>query len=154
MSQIDSPFGWLKEEMTYPRAYIAVTINYFRIVEWLALQVERDFSTVTASLIYFLRRVYIRWIWNVWWFIGGRKCSPVVHIDLQWLGVEILQRAGLGYSSVSPIWVLSSVIQTLIAKDGFSPCLCSSTGVPQFGQNFIVSGQYSTRLLRRNGVFY
>ena len=40
--------------MTYLTAYIAVAFNYFDIVEWLALQIERDFSTVTASLIHFV----------------------------------------------------------------------------------------------------
>ena len=81
--------------MTYPRAYIAVAINNFKIVEWLALQIERDFSTVTASLIHFLGHVDIGWIWNVWWFIGRLKSSAVVHIDLQWLRVKIMQGAGL-----------------------------------------------------------
>lgn len=131
--------------MTYPRAYIAVAINYFDIVEWLALQIERDLSTVTASLIDFLRRVDIGWVWNVWRSICGRNCSPVVHIDLQWLGIKILQGAGLNVSSVSQIWVLLSGIHTLIEIDGFWPCLCPNTGVPQFGQNFIVSEPYSTR---------
>ena len=131
--------------MTYPRAYIAVAINNFKIVEWLALQIERDFSTVTASLIHFLGRIDIGWIWNVWWFIGRLKSSAVVHIDLQWLRVKILQGAGLELSSISQIWMLLDGIQTLIAIDGFSPCFCPITGVPQFRQNFIVSEQYSTR---------
>ena len=87
--------------MTYLTAYIAVAFNYFDIVEWLALQIERDFSTVTTSLIHFLRRVNIGWIWNIWWFIGRLKSSAVVHIDLQWRRVKILQGAGLKYSSVS-----------------------------------------------------
>ena len=136
--------------MTYPRAYIAVAINYFDIFEWLALQIERDLPTVTASLIDFLRRVDIGRVWNVWRSICGRNCSPVVHIDLQLLRIKILQGAGLDISSVSQIWVLISGIQTLIEIDGFWPCLCPNTGVPQFGQNFIVSEPYSTRRFVKN----
>ena len=130
--------------MTYPRAYIAVAIHNFKIVEWLALQIERDFSTVTASLIHFLGFVDMRWIWDVWWFVGRLKSGAVVHIDLQWLRVKVLQGAGLELSSISQIWMLLSGIQTLIAIDGFSPCFTPITGVPQFGQNFSVSEQDST----------
>ena len=50
----DNPFRWFEEEMTYLSAYSAVAINYFDLVERLALQVERDFSTVTASLKHIL----------------------------------------------------------------------------------------------------
>ena len=88
--------------MTYLSAYSAVAINYFDLVEWLALQVERDFSTVTASLIRFLRRVDIGWIRNVWRIIGRLNCSTIVRSDLQWLGVEILQGAGLKFSVNKP----------------------------------------------------
>lgn len=86
----DNSFRWFEEEMTYLSAYSAVATNYFNMVEWLALQVEGDFSTVTASLVHFLRRVHIGWIRNVWRIVGGRHCSTVVNFDLQWLGVEIL----------------------------------------------------------------
>lgn len=88
--------------MTYPRAYIAVAINNFEIVEWLALQTERDFSTVTASLVHFLRCVDIGRIWNVWWFVGRLKSSAVVHINLQWLRVKILQGTGLDFLVSKP----------------------------------------------------
>ena len=88
--------------MTYLSAYSAVAINYFDLVERLALQVERDFSTVTASIIHILRRVDIGWIRNVWRFIGRLNCSTIVRIDLQWLGVEILQGAGLQFSVNKP----------------------------------------------------
>ena len=98
----ENPFHWFDEEMTYLSAYSAVAINYFDLVEWLALQVERDFSTVTASLVHFLRRVDIGWIRNVWRIIGRLNCSTVVRSDLQWLGVEILQGAGLKYSVNKP----------------------------------------------------
>ena len=84
--------------MTYLSAYSAVAINYFDIVEWLALQVERDFSTVTASLIHLLRCVDIGWIRDVWRFIGGLNSSTIVRRNLQWLGIEILQGAGLKFS--------------------------------------------------------
>ena len=131
--------------MTYPRAYIAVAINNFKIFDWLALQIERDFPTVTASLVHFLGLVDLGWIWNVWWLIGRLESSAVVHIDLQWLSVKVLQGAGLELSSISQIWMLLSGIQTLIAIDGFSPCFCPITGVPQFGQNFTVSERYLPR---------
>lgn len=98
----DDPLRCFEEEMTYLSANSAVAINYFDLVEWLALQVECDFSTVTASLIHFLRRFDIGWIRNVWRIIGGPNCSTLVRSDLQWLGVEILQGAGLKFSVNKP----------------------------------------------------
>ena len=98
----DNPFRWFKREIRYLGAYSAVAINYFDIVEWLALQVERDFSTVTASLIHLLRRVDIGWIRHVWRIIGGLKSSTIVSLDLQWFRVEILQGAGLKFSVNKP----------------------------------------------------
>ena len=92
----DNPFRWF-EEMTYLSAYSAVAMNYFDLVEWFTLQGERDFSAVTASRIHFLRRIHIGWFRNVWRSIDRLHCSTIVDIDLQWLGVEILQGADLRF---------------------------------------------------------
>lgn len=98
----DNPFHWF-EETTYLSAYSAVAINYFDLVEWFALQGERNFSAVTASRIQFLRRIHIGWFRNVWRSIDRLHCSTIVDIDLQWLGVEILQGADLKFSVNKPI---------------------------------------------------
>lgn len=131
--------------MAYLSAYSAVAINYIDLVEWLALQIERDFSTVTASLVHFLRRVNIGWIRNVWRSIDRLHRSAIVNNDLQWLGVEILQGADLKFSVNKPIMVLLRGIQTLMPRDSLSRCICAITIVPQSGQNCVVSEPYSTR---------
>ena len=97
----DSSFRWFNE-LTYLGAYSTVAIDYFDLVKRFALQRERDFSAVTASLVQFLRRVYVGRVRNVWRSINRLHCSTIVNNDLQWLGVEILQGADLVFSVNKP----------------------------------------------------